>query len=82
MQLEPELLAELAERCIAASKALDEVMICLLKLRLPSETEDKVLLDLARREAGIPRDGYEANDPKHPDYHSVRADLWDMREKG
>lgn len=26
--------------------------------------------------------GYATDDPKHPDYHSIRADLWDNREKG
>jgi hypothetical protein len=24
--------------------------------------------------------GYDRDDPKHPDWHSVHADLWDMRE--
>ena len=24
--------------------------------------------------------GYELNDPKHPEYHSTHADIWDMRE--
>lgn len=26
------------------------------------------------------RAGYDTSDPKHPDFHSVHADLWDMRE--
>lgn len=26
--------------------------------------------------------GYAPDDPKHPDWHSVHADLWDLREKG
>jgi hypothetical protein len=25
-------------------------------------------------------DAYERDDPKHPDYHSTHADLWDARE--
>ena len=25
--------------------------------------------------------GYDLSDPKHPRYHSVHADLWDMRER-
>jgi hypothetical protein len=25
-------------------------------------------------------DAYETDDPKHEDYHSTHADLWDMRE--
>ena len=25
--------------------------------------------------------GYEANSPKHPDWHSVHADIWDARER-
>jgi hypothetical protein len=25
--------------------------------------------------------GYDISDPKHPDFHSVHADLWDNREK-
>lgn len=24
-------------------------------------------------------DGYDTDDPKHPEFHSVRADLWDTR---
>jgi hypothetical protein len=24
--------------------------------------------------------GYDRSDPKHPDWHSVHADIWDMRE--
>lgn len=24
--------------------------------------------------------GYELSDPKHPEFHSVHADIWDMRE--
>jgi hypothetical protein len=24
--------------------------------------------------------GYALDDPKHPDFHSVHADIWDMRE--
>lgn len=24
--------------------------------------------------------GYDVSDPKHPDYHSVHADIWDNRE--
>ena len=26
--------------------------------------------------------GYDTSDPKHPDWHSVHADVWDNREKG
>ena len=26
--------------------------------------------------------GYDLSDPKHPDWHSVHADIWDAREKG
>lgn len=26
--------------------------------------------------------GYDISDPKHPDFHSVHADIWDNREKG
>lgn len=25
---------------------------------------------------------YDARDPKHPDWHSVHSDLYDLREKG
>ena len=25
-------------------------------------------------------DAYEQSDPKHPDYHSIHADIWDLRE--
>jgi hypothetical protein len=24
--------------------------------------------------------GYDRSDPKHPEYHSVHADIWDLRE--
>lgn len=24
--------------------------------------------------------GYDRDDPKHPDFHSIHADIWDMRE--
>jgi hypothetical protein len=24
--------------------------------------------------------GYDLSDPKHPDFHSVHADIWDMRD--
>jgi hypothetical protein len=24
--------------------------------------------------------GYDVNDPKHPEWHSTHADLWDLRE--
>ena len=24
--------------------------------------------------------GYDISDPKHPDYHSIHADIWDARE--
>jgi hypothetical protein len=32
---------------------------------------------------GIPgpvADAYDLSDPKHPDFHSVHADIWDMRD--
>jgi hypothetical protein len=25
--------------------------------------------------------GYDLDDPKHPDWHSIHADIWDQREK-
>ena len=31
--------------------------------------------------AGFPIDeSYDTSDPKHPDFHSVHADIWDLRE--
>lgn len=27
-----------------------------------------------------PREAYDLSDPKHPDFHSVHADIWDARE--
>ena len=33
------------------------------------------------RDAAIASEGgYDASDPKHPDFHSVHADIWDARE--
>jgi hypothetical protein len=26
------------------------------------------------------REAYDLSDPKHPDFHSVHADIWDMRD--
>lgn len=26
-------------------------------------------------------DAYEPDDPKHPDWHSIHADIWDNRDK-
>ena len=34
------------------------------------------------RDSYDPREAYEISDPKHPDFHSVHADIWDAREKG
>jgi hypothetical protein len=28
----------------------------------------------------VPGEPYELTDPKHPDFHSVHADIWDARE--
>ena len=30
--------------------------------------------------AGADDSGYATSDPKHPEYHSTHADIWDMRE--
>jgi len=32
----------------------------------------------------VPSDdsGYDLSDPKHPEFHSIHADIWDAREKG
>jgi len=31
-------------------------------------------------EIGAGESGYDLSDPKHPDFHSVHADIWDARE--
>ena len=35
-----------------------------------------------RRFSPVSGEGYDRDDPKHPDWHSVHADLYDNREKG
>lgn len=32
-------------------------------------------------DGGSDMEGYEVNDPKHPDYHSTHSDIWDARDK-
>ena len=36
---------------------------------------------LARDAMEDAREAYDPSDPKHPDWHSVHADIWDNREK-
>ncbi len=37
----------------------------------------------ADEEASVIYDtGYPIGSPKHPEYHSIHADLWDLRERG
>lgn len=42
--------------------------------------DDAEIVRRSMRTLSDPREGYDTSDPKHPDFHSVHADLHDSRE--
>ena len=42
--------------------------------------EHRAGMALARDVMADAREAYDPSDPKHPDFHSVHADIWDNRE--
>lgn len=77
-----DVMNELAEALLAQLTAVEEALTATLETGM---IEPDLVTRITSRTSAFRfanDDAFAISDPKHPDYHSVHADLWDMREKG